>query len=99
MSAKKATPVYKEILDLLNKESVSGAGSGELVYKLDAKSTASVCIGESTVKVPLKLFVGHTHVHINGHQHRTQTRSMMTSPILPYKSLPSLHIKTSHRSI
>ena len=32
----------KEILDVLNEESVSGARSGELVYKFDEKYAASV---------------------------------------------------------
>ena len=37
----------------------------ELVYKFDEKSTASVLKGESTAKVPFKLFMGHIHIYIN----------------------------------
>ena len=37
----------------------------ELVHKFDEKSTASVCKGKSTTKVPFKLFGGsHTYIHI-----------------------------------
>ena len=50
-----------EILDLLNKESVSGASSlVELVYKFDGP-TAN---GESIAKVRFKYFWGYTNIYI-----------------------------------
>ena len=59
-----------EILDLLNKESVSGASSlVELVYKFDGP-TAN---GESIAKVRFKYFWGYTniYIYIYGHQHQS----------------------------
>ena len=57
----------KEILDLLNEESVSGVRIVELVYKFNEKFTTSVQKGKSTVKVPFKVFWGsYTYTVKNG---------------------------------
>ena len=55
--------INKEILDLLNEESVRTVV--DLVYNFDEKSTVSVRKGESTAKVPFKL-IRESHIYIYG---------------------------------